>query len=448
MGGVRVRETRRGRFLVDFLMSDGANEDAPVLSGWTETLVHVDVDYTGTSPMHPKPHFLATAVLGALLPSQGKLDLVTMTFPDAAQSPDATRGPSPAPELVTSLLGADAEADTLIDIDPVTAKFKTLGKLADPVVGALAWVPTTKTLFGSSAQNDVLLKIDPANGKITRVGSYGTGVQIMQGLSFNPLDGKLYGGDIKNTYTIDMKTGKATKIGAHGFWTLGDIAFDFTRNTMFATDPFSKKLYTIDLKTGKPTQIGVFKTGRLIGTGLTFHPTLGLYASDNQGSQAADDVLYRIDLTAGRAVRVGFLGSRNTLGLEFVSACLPATSRPYGAGHKGTRGIPTLTSTPPLQGKLLTLSMSNSLGASTPGWLLVNGARANLPTFWGGTLHVLPTNGILLGVNVPANGLSVRVTVPSSIGCGTFGYAQGVMIDRGASAGLSNTAGLELRVGK
>ena len=146
--------------------------------------------------------------------------------------------------------------------------------------------------------------------------------------------------------------------------------------------------------------------------------------------------------------RAGEARPANALGLEFVSACLPAVSRGYGKGYAGTNGIPALTSTAPVIGKLMTLQLSNSRGAATSGLLIINFASTNAPAFWGGTLHVALTNALLLGTPVPASGLSLSATLPSGTRCGVSVYGQALLIDPGATAGLSSSAGLEMRIGQ
>jgi hypothetical protein len=272
----------------------------------------------------------------------------------------------------------------------------------------------------------------------------------MHGLTYNLLDGKLYGANAFGTnslYTINPATGAATLIGVHGLRSLGDLAFDFVSGKAYAADIFSKQLYTIDLKTAKATLVGKFGAGRQIGVGLAFDLGAGLFATDNLASSRNDDVLYSINVKTGAATLIGKMNAGNVLGLEFLDVCLPAISRSYGSGFRGTNGIPTLTATAPVIGKTMTLKMSNSRSSATTGLLILNVDRASIPAFWGGTIHVSLSNAILWRLAVPASGLSLPFRLSSSTPCGSV-FAQGVLIDAGANAGLSNTPGLEMRVGK
>ena len=71
-----------------------------------------------------------------------------------------------------SLVGCDVTPANLIDVNPATASVTIIGKLGDPVVGALAWNPVTKVLYGTSTKNHTLLTINPATGATKTVGSF------------------------------------------------------------------------------------------------------------------------------------------------------------------------------------------------------------------------------------------------------------------------------------
>lgn len=145
---------------------------------------------------------------------------------------------------------------------------------------------------------------------------------------------------------------------------------------------------------------------------------------------------------------IGNMQAGNVLGLEFVNACCRQSPGGYGTGYAGTNGIPALTATAPVIGKSMTLQLSNSRGAATNGLLIFGANWVNAPAFWGGTLHVSLTNAILLGVPVSASGLSLPATLPNNAPCGVSVYGQGLLIDPGASFGLSSSAGLEMRIGQ
>jgi len=365
----------------------------------------------------------------------------------------ATAVKLPAVQFLNSnrLVGSDVTPDNLIDVNPATGSFTVIGKLGDATVAALAWDSKNKVLYATSTSTHNLLTIDPATGTTKVIGSFGSSLRYMHGLTYNLRDGKLYGANSFGTnevFTIDTTSGKATSLGKHGLNGLGDLAYDFIRDKLYLTDIFGKTLHTFDPKTGKLSLVGGFGTGKQIGTALAFDPTLGLIASDNQASSSNDDVLYKIDDQTGKATLIGSMGAGNVLGLEFVSSCLPAVSRGYGQGYPGTQGVPALSSTAPALGKSMTLQLSNSRGAATSGLLILNVTPTFAPAFWGGTLHVSLTGAILLGAPVSTSGLSLPATVPSNAPCGQSVYCQGLLIDPGATAGLSSSAGLEMRIGQ
>lgn len=130
-----------------------------------------------------------------------------------------------------------------------------------------------------------------------------------------------------------------------------------------------------------------------------------------------------------------------------TSVGAPAAAVQYGAGHPGTLGVPDLlASAPPRLGTSLDLKVINSAGTPTVGALLIGTARANLPTPFGGFVHVQ----ILAQVPVPLGmtGVTLRVSVPDLPSlCGSAITFQAVLTDPGASHGVAFTPGLELLPG-
>jgi hypothetical protein len=144
-------------------------------------------------------------------------------------------------------------------------------------------------------------------------------------------------------------------------------------------------------------------------------------------------------------------GSNRTLATNMVRwacGCPSAVWSNYGRGWPGTSGIPALTSSGnPVLGSSITLSLGNSLGATTAGALVVGTVRASLPTPFGGTLLVTPVT--IVPVTVPAGGLALPIGVPNVMSmCGTSVLFQGAEGDPGASHGVSFSAGLDLLVGQ
>jgi hypothetical protein len=124
-----------------------------------------------------------------------------------------------------------------------------------------------------------------------------------------------------------------------------------------------------------------------------------------------------------------------------------AEARSYGNGHRGSNGVPDLSlSDRPVVGETVVLRIGNSRGALTSGLLFLSLQEAAIPTPLGGTLLVVPFAEQL--VPVPANGLGLPFQVPGGPqNCGLEVYLQIIELDPGASAGVSFSRGLRLRLG-
>ena len=125
----------------------------------------------------------------------------------------------------------------------------------------------------------------------------------------------------------------------------------------------------------------------------------------------------------------------------------PASWANYGSGWPGTLGVPTLTAqSDPGIGTTCSLDLANSLGAATPGLLVIGLASASIPLRSGGTLLVAPAN--VLAVTVPAGGLVFTDSIPDDpLLCFLEVFVQGIELDPGAVGKLSLTPGLELEIG-
>jgi hypothetical protein len=147
-----------------------------------------------------------------------------------------------------------------------------------------------------------LATIDPKTGHATMFGAPVEKLNVMA-LEFAP-DGTLYAvGDANpasptfNTlYTVDQKTGAFTAVGSTGapapnFFM--DLAFD-TRGTMYGASMFG--LFTIDRKTGTATKVVDFVGGGVI-MGLGYNAKQDkLYATDYKTPKS---VLYAVDTKNG-----------------------------------------------------------------------------------------------------------------------------------------------------
>jgi hypothetical protein len=125
----------------------------------------------------------------------------------------------------------------------------------------------------------------------------------------------------------------------------------------------------------------------------------------------------------------------------------PATFSNYGAGHPGTNGVPSLTSSAtPVLGTTPNLLLGNSAGAPTLGAIFFGDTPISVPTPWGGTALLFPIAS--LGLVVPAAGAQIPLTIPLDPGlCGFSLYMQAVVVDAGATQSIAFTPGLVFVLG-
>ncbi|MFO0983286.1 MAG: hypothetical protein U1E76_16395 [Planctomycetota bacterium] len=127
--------------------------------------------------------------------------------------------------------------------------------------------------------------------------------------------------------------------------------------------------------------------------------------------------------------------------------CASASWSVYGAGWPGSLGIPDLAmSDPPVLCATPAMHIGNSRGNPVQAVLFLGFASADLPTAWQGTLLVLPSITIPLGL--PSNGVDLPVSIPCDEAlCGAAIYLQVLEHDLGASRGVAFTPGLVIVLG-
>lgn len=165
-----------------------------------------------------------------------------------------------------------------------------------------------------------LATIDPNTGRATTIGQTIDGLQIM-GMKFGP-DGRLYtAGDanpasptFNSLYTVDVTSGAVSRVGSTGASSFfHDFALD-RQGTMYGSA--GDALYTIDLKTGTATKVADFVGGGMV-MGLSFNADqTKLYATD--WKQPISDV-YLVD------VRTGFLTPLGTTRHALAHGLAPLT---------------------------------------------------------------------------------------------------------------------------
>lgn len=124
-----------------------------------------------------------------------------------------------------------------------------------------------------------------------------------------------------------------------------------------------------------------------------------------------------------------------------------ASEQNYGVGHPGKLGVPSLRmSAPPVLGTTPTIDLGSSTDATAPVGLFFGAQKASLPTPFDGTLLLIPIADWTLPL--PPSGLSLPVQVPNDPGVsGATLLMQTVILDWGASKGLSFSRGLEIVAG-
>lgn len=120
----------------------------------------------------------------------------------------------------------------------------------------------------------------------------------------------------------------------------------------------------------------------------------------------------------------------------------------YGDGWPGTRGVPDLRMAfgAPRIGGVMFFGLDNSYGSTTAGVLLLGAQRA-MTRIFDGTVLVLPAATVAL--QIPAAGQSLVLSIPNNPALVRESvFLQVAQSDPGASAGISFTRGVELRIGQ
>jgi hypothetical protein len=127
-------------------------------------------------------------------------------------------------------------------------------------------VDSSGNLFGITFNE--LYKLNTTNNTATLIGSTG---QAVNGLSFDQ-NNNLYATGISGFFKVDINSGAATKVGdanASGFRSAGDITFNPSTNSFFATsnNPNDSTLFSINLE-GGARSIGSIGASAVYGLAL------------------------------------------------------------------------------------------------------------------------------------------------------------------------------------
>ena len=218
----------------------------------------------------------------------------------------------------------------------VTLEIRGVNKLTTTVVGEMGAVGCASLARSAAGvmysvcgpgiikadQPQQLATVDLKTGHATLFGQAMTGLQVMA-MEFAP-DGTLYAAGDANAaspafnslYTVDVKTGAFTRVGSTGAPAgefLMDFAFD-KNGTMYGAS--SHMLFTIDRKTGTASKVADFVGGGDI-MGLSYDAKKNrLYATD---WKAPNSALYIVD------IQTGFLTPLAAVGYPMAHGLVPTS---------------------------------------------------------------------------------------------------------------------------
>jgi hypothetical protein len=242
------------------------------------------------------------------------------------------------------------------------------------LLGLLASAPgraEAGTVYGADGQNGnpatKLYILDPATGApLSTVGPIGFAVS---GMSFDPLNGVLYGAtaprgtSTRQLITINTNTGVGTLIGALGV-TIDELAFA-ANGTLYGWSgrTAGSSLYTINLATGAATKVG---TSGLTDSGVGF--AIDASGTAYLAAAGASGALRTVNLATGAVTTVATLSgapiptaSIDAMGFNQDGSLLGINLAEGGPGSPGAPGNTFLVTINPTTGTV------TSRGASVPG---------------------------------------------------------------------------------
>ena len=210
--------------------------------------------------------------------------------------------------------------DFLVRIDKATGGITTIGNTGTTIDG-LAF-SASNVLFAADNLNRRLITLDPFTGALDSViGNYSFNL-VVEGLTFRPSDGSLWGIDVSadTLIRIDANDASIVTIGSFGGpSTMAGLSWSVDGSTLYGTDWSSGGLYAIDPGTGLASIIGFGEAGATGGPlGLATDPTNGvLFAAEWRGG--ADMTLATVSVVDGSRTHVGTMfGAQQIEGLSFV----------------------------------------------------------------------------------------------------------------------------------
>jgi len=212
----------------------------------------------------------------------------------------------------------------LAKIDKTTGAVTNIGPTGITVDG-LTFSPGGE-LFAADNTHHRLVTLNVATGAIDRdIGPFTTSI-IVEGLSFHPVSGELFGIDVVGNRLIrfDTTTGGDTVVGGFGLGgAFAGLAFNLDGSLLYAVNHSNGGLYWVNQTTGAASLLGTGSVGPL---GLDMDPTTGmLFVAEWRGG-SAPMTLATVDLFTGARSHVGTMtGALQIEGLAFVPIPEPST---------------------------------------------------------------------------------------------------------------------------
>ena len=289
-----------------------------------------------------------------------------ITDPDLSNNTDdAVTRLNSAPPIGGTICYAVADgSDRLVAIDINTGAAGDIGPVGVPDIEAIAHWPLTGVLYAADAGR--LGTLNKTTGIYSNIGSFGSGFNDVNGLTFHPFTGELYGsvrnGADGSAQDLLIKINPATGVAvpnafgpgvnsltiqtatATGFSDVDDIVFDPETGFLYGIanqgGASADRLVRINTTDGSATVVGPFGISDV--EGLTAFNDGSFYATTGDSSR-----FYRVDKTTGQATEISQLGASTdyealdclTGGPNRITGTVfldPDTSGTRNAGDSGT----------------------------------------------------------------------------------------------------------------
>lgn len=196
--------------------------------------------------------------------------------------------------------GTQSQLEGFYTIDLLTGE-RTLVANAGSQLKSMTYDYTSGVAYGVRSDSEgSLATLDIATGTTTKIGAFTDGGDKIFILALAcGLDGTLYGVSTNDHfYKIDKATGACSLIGALGVNAAFDqsMAFDYNNHVLYWANNSDYTLYTIDLTTGKATKIGTIGENGDDSVMSMFVPFINVAAG------APDRVTNRAATTSGKTV--------------------------------------------------------------------------------------------------------------------------------------------------